>query len=83
MPATDLPKRKLREFLGKDITVVKVITGTSTFGKYVLLVTKTESIISSGKVVLQQAAELQANLPATVRPTEKDGKNGFKYIILE
>lgn len=78
-----LPQRKLREFIGKSITVKKVISGKSTFGDYVLLITDTESIISSGKVVLKNAAEIAGNLPATVKVTERGGKNGFKYLLLE
>ena len=85
MPASttqNLPKRKLREFLGKPITITKIIQGNSDFGPYTLLITATDSIISSGKVVQKQAAELQSNLPATVTPKEVEGKN-HKYIVLE
>ena len=84
MPTENLPKRKLREFLGKTITVEKVITGNSEFGPYVLLVTGTDSIISSGKVILKQAAEIGANLPATVTVVEKQPTKGkFPYLMLE
>ena len=81
---TNLPKRKLREFLGEEITIEKVITGTSTYGPYVLLITATDSIISSGKVVMKNAAELAGNLPATVRVVEKQPVRGqFPYLMLE
>lgn len=82
MPAKqNLPKRKLREFLGQPIRVEKIIFGTSTFGDYVLLITATDSIISSGDVVMKTARELQSNLPATVTPTEVTGKKQ-KYFVL-
>jgi hypothetical protein len=78
-----LPQAKLRAFVGKRITIEKIVPGTSEFGPYVLLVTKTESIISSHKMVLKRAAELSANLPVSVVVTETMGKAGFAYLNLE
>jgi len=84
MPSENLPKRKLREFLGETLTIEKIVTGTSTFGPYALLITATDSIISSGKVVLKQAAEMSANLPVTVTVRERQPVKGkFPYIVLE
>jgi len=82
-----LPRAKLNEFVDKQITIEKVISGVSTgkyAGPYVLLVTKTESIISSHKVVMEQALALKPNLPVTrtvklVQPTKGD----FPYFSLE
>ena len=79
----NLPQAKLRAFIGKTIRIEKIVTGTSTYGPYVLLITATESIISSGKVVLKKAAELSANLPVSVTVTETMGKSGFAYLNLE
>jgi hypothetical protein len=78
-----LPQAKLRAFVGQEITIVKIVDGKSEFGPYVLLVTATESIISSHKMVLEKATELKTNLPVTVRVTETMGKNGFNYLNLE
>lgn len=78
-----LPQRKLREFLGTPITIEKIVLGKrSSFGPYVLLITKTDSIISSGEVVLKRAAELAGNLPVTVTPVEIQGKN-HAYLDLQ
>lgn len=77
----NLPKRKLREFLGQPIRIEKIIFGHSSYGEYVLLITATDSIISSGEVVLKTARELQNNLPATVTPTEITGQKQ-KYFVL-
>ena len=82
-----LPRAKLSDFVNKEITIEKVISGTSTgpyAGPYVLLVTKTESIISSHKLVMEQALALMPNLPVTrtvklVEPT----KGKFPYFSLE
>ncbi len=76
-----LPQAKLRDVLGQTITIEKVISGNSSFGPYVLLITKDKSIISSGMVVMKQAIEL--DLPATVAVREIEGKNGRTYFSLE
>lgn len=79
---TELPKKKLREFLDTPITVTRMVFRTSRFGDYVLLITDGASIISSGAVVLKNAHDLEANLPATVTPRKVAGKN-HEYFILE
>jgi hypothetical protein len=84
-----LPRAKLSDFTDKEITIEKVISGNSTgpyAGPYVLLITATESIISSHKVVMEQALELKAKgkLPATRTVRLVTPKVGdFEYFSLE
>ncbi len=77
----------MRRIVGKKITIERIVEGTSTgpyAGPYVLLITASESIISSHKVVMESARNLaKAGLPVTVTVTETEGKNGFAYFNLE
>ena len=77
-----LRERKLRDAIGETLVIEKVVSGNSTFGPYVLLITKDTSFISSGSVIMTQAVAL--SLPATVTVSEvKSTKNvGCKYLSL-
>ena len=89
MPTGKFPTPvKLGTLVGQNITVHKIIWGTSRFGEYALIIRdKGDSIpaaSTSNKVVLGQLKEIDVkSLPLTFKVTERQGGNGYKYLVLE
>ena len=77
-----LAKRKLRDAVGEQLTIEKVVSGNSTFGPYVLLITKDTSFISSGSVIMAQAVALKLPATVTVSEVESTRNAGRKYISI-